>query len=200
VAAFAVGTHHGEYFGSPTLGAAGLLASGNSGDGGAVSFDGRDDSMTAQVNPTASAFTLEAIVRLRDLPNGATFRYVLFSDDEYGKSGFRFGVGAEGQLWFWTSESGGETDVVSPLGALAPQKTAHVAVTRSPSEVVLYIDGVEVARGPSDVIPSPPPLDIAAARGSHHIAAVVDEVAFYDHVVTRERLAAHARAAFATSP
>jgi hypothetical protein len=97
---------------------------------------------------------------------------------------------------FWTVESGGEQDIVSTGSVLSTNTTSHVAVVLQAGDAAtLYLDGAEVARGSADVKPTLPPLDVGAAHASLYFAGVIDEPAVYEHAVTPERIAAHARAA-----
>jgi len=87
----------------------------------------------------------------------------------------------------------GESDVVISSELLGREGWHHLAVTRAADEVVMYQDGVNVGTGE---LTTPYPIKAIGAGELNEWDEVfggwLDEIAFYDHALSAERIAQHA--------
>lgn len=186
-AADQLGRNPGVYAGGPALGAAGLLSADPD---RAASFDGVDDrvSLTADGLAPGPAFSLEAWIRPAALPAAGAFASIATRPESYS-------LQLNGPRLEWTviDALGARHRLQAPAGAVAPGATNHVAGTYDGVTQRLYVDGVEVARTG---------LAVSAGTGAgffigswdggqEFFAGTVDEVAYYNHVLTGLQVKKH---------
>jgi hypothetical protein len=94
--------------------------------------------MPTSINPWSGAFTVEAWVMPLATPG---WRNAIVVDESYQVNGFRLGYDAQLHPVFWTSESGGTTELTASA-AMSMNSWHHVAAVRSGTTVTLVVNGV----------------------------------------------------------
>jgi phosphodiesterase/alkaline phosphatase D-like protein len=188
IATDAVGTRHGTYSGSPTLGAAGLLRS--EATHTAVRFDGIDDSMSVPDSAPldlTTAITLEAWIKPEALPAAGQFASVLSKRESYS---LQFNGP---RLELTVIQGGARKRLQADPGAIVVGETYHVVGTYDGATQRLYINGVQVKTaaltGGADATGNP--VSVGSWGASEWFKGTIDEPAVYGAVLAPERVRAH---------
>ncbi|MCW5559039.1 MAG: DUF11 domain-containing protein, partial [Verrucomicrobiae bacterium] len=163
--------------------------------GAAFSVDGNWGSGIPLGSPAGfrrTEFSIEGWVRRGDVQTPGRegdAGTILGADD----GGWYFSVRNDGALIF------GKTDFIGVLSAavVTDRKWHHVAVTHSPGEVRFYADGVLITTQPFQetfLADRQYSLGGLLPSGRNAFLGDLDEIAFYDHVLTHEEIAAVAAA------
>jgi Concanavalin A-like lectin/glucanases superfamily/Fibronectin type III domain len=183
----------GTYVGSPTLGAASLLA-GEPSDG-AVGFNGTTSTVRVGQAGTldfTGALSLEAWIKPTSLPATGSFASIVTKPESYS-------LQLDGpQLELTVIESGFRMRVKAPAGAIVAGNAYYVAGTFDGTTQRLYINGAEVASaalsGTADVTSGG--LYIGSWNGGQeYFSGTIDEPAIYAKALTAAQVAAHYSAA-----
>lgn len=175
----------GSYVGTVGYGAAGAVA-GNT----AVTLTDASVAMPASVNPWSGSFTVEAWVMPLATPE---WRDAVVINETYQVNGFRLGYDAQLHPVFWTSESGGTTELTASA-AMSMNSWHHVAAVRSGTTVTLVVDGA--AAGTATNVSYLPPAAGGEWGASSGVPASArfDEVAVFPAALSTTRLQAHYQA------
>ena len=148
----------------------------------------------------SDAFTFEGWFR----PGDSGFARALLTDTSYAidattYSGTALVLEADGSLHatiIGVSDAPRVELRSAPLGL--GTRWHHVALTRTPDAIMLYVDGAVVAQGPATVVPRPSPdsnwfvgRDFGTTRAW---LGGIDEIATYDRALDAATVRAHARA------
>jgi alpha-tubulin suppressor-like RCC1 family protein len=172
-----VGTNHGTLTNNTTY------ASANVGQGFAL--DGDHDAVVIG-NPASlqlQDFTIEAWVKRNDPAVVSLHTNTCGHLFGYGRDGYAFGMYDDGGLFL--TKVGVDNVSVSP-GIIDTNSFHHVAVTKSNSTVVFYVDGVAYPTGPYVTHYEFTTGAVMGARGddrSSSFLGVIDEVALYNRAL-----------------
>ncbi|MFL5782452.1 MAG: LamG-like jellyroll fold domain-containing protein [Thermoleophilaceae bacterium] len=187
VACDSFGLNPGSYLNGVTLGVTGAIA----GDPDtAAGFDGVDDRVALPALPASVDFTVEGWQRIADSSNA--------NDTLYGRYGNlrlmpRPG-GYYAGVWLGGTEYRLEASSPANVGSWV-----HWALVRSGSTLLLYRNGVEVARRSDLPAAATAALsgDIGATSGSYPAKAALDDVAVYNSALSATAVQQHYAAAAA---
>ncbi|HFE66308.1 MAG TPA: hypothetical protein ENJ93_03510, partial [Chloroflexi bacterium] len=195
----------GAYGTAVTLPAPGLLA--NSADT-AAGFDGASaDSFvdTGVTSMSSGAFSVEAWANANTI---GTSGHRIVAKDEVGVTGAWILWFNQGKLRFQVRDSANANWVIAEAPATPPAGTPfHTVGVFDGTDVILYLDGVEVARtalGTATANTNSLPVTIGADSDplnprDHIFDGVIDEVALYNYALAPARIQAHFNAGSASS-
>ena len=195
------GGSNGTYGSTVTLGAPGLLSNSSN---TAAEFDGAsatDFVDTGVTSFTDGAFSVEAWVNAASI---GTVQHRIVAKDEIGTPGAWILWFNQGALRFQARNSTDTTWVIAQAPVTpAAGTTHHVVGVFNGADLILYLDGVEVARVPlgtattnTNTLPITigADSDTSSARG-HIFDGAIDEVAIYGYALPQGRIQAHFAAA-----
>lgn len=141
---------------------------------------------TSQVLPAlGGSFTMSLWVKLG---TRTPSRWMgLMSCEQYGQSGFRFGILNSGQLCWWTSQGGGDISLTSP-SVLSQGEWHHLAVCYQPTGARMYIDG-KLSASASNTGYYPAAADILLGHaidgaGIDPFRGEIDDIRFYSRALS----------------
>jgi hypothetical protein len=196
LAADSKGTNPGEYFDGPTLGATGAI----SGDSNtAAQFDGVRDyvSVARQIQDN---FTIEFWFKSTQGTgtNAQWWGNAGLVDAEVGGAANDFGTSLRSDGRVVAGIGAPDVSIVSASAGYNDGAWHHVAFTRTRTSgaLALYIDGVAAgtATGASTLsLTSPPAITFGrqAAGAWNYVAGTLDEVAFYNTVLSQATISSH---------
>jgi hypothetical protein len=192
-----VGGNHGQFGGSPTLGAPGLLASEPTHT--AAGFHGHDYAYFSHTSAQdlTTNMSVEAWIRPSSFPAGGSYASVVSKPESYSLQ-FR------GSQLEWTvivdpaadpsADRGRERLLLDP-GAIPLDKTSHVVATYDGSVQRLYVNGVlaksQALTIPAQVTSSEITVGSWQYGLSEYFDGTVDEVALYPTALPLARIEAH---------
>ena len=169
-----LGFNNGTLYGNATFGPGEV--------GQAFYFDGHGSSVTLANNPNLQLqdFTIEAWIRLSSLTRPGSDE-LIFS---YGDGGYGFGISPDGTP-FITSV---DYDNTKPAYQITDTNFHHLAVTKSGTTVVFYVDGVAYPASPYSTSYSFYTSPAIGARGddpggTSDFLGEIDEVSIYNYAL-----------------
>lgn len=192
-AADSKGTSQGHFFGGVALGGAGAVP----GDSNtSASFDGVDDfaSVPRQI---ADDFSIELWFRsTQGIGTGNQWwSGAGLVDAEVAGAANDFGISLRSDGRVLAGVGSPDTSILSSSGGYNNGAWHHVVLTRTRSSgaMALYINGVAAgtATGSTASLTSPTTISFGRVQGGGHLAGSLDEVAFYDAVLSPATVAAH---------
>ncbi|RYD27027.1 MAG: hypothetical protein EOP86_25130, partial [Verrucomicrobiaceae bacterium] len=186
------GGNNGEYINEPLTGADGIPGFAT---GKAVAFDGAssqkiDIPWTPVLNGTT--FSVECWAFVEGGENN--YRSPVTSRDDGPQRGYIIYAGAENTWQFWTGTGTGWNSIAGP--AVVIGEWAHLVATVSGATKQFYVNGVLAGTATSDLsLNMARPLRIGGGAtegdGTFFFNGTVDEVAYYDTVLSAGRVSAH---------
>lgn len=152
----------------------------------AVTFSEAAMTMPGAVNPWNGPFTIEAWVRPLATP---TWRDAILVNESYQVNGFRLGFDAGLRPVFWTSESGGTTELTASV-AMTLNRWYHVVAVRSGATISLLVNGAPAGSAALSYLP-PAGGGSWGAAGGRPSTARFDEVAVYPTALPTNRILTH---------
>lgn len=182
----------GTYNGSPTLGATGLVAGGDT----AVQFDGTNDYViSAGLSTAVSAFTVEAW--FSGAAPAGTDRCLVQRGSS--SSQFRIYVRTDGKIDCTVRNSGGSQTIVTSTAVVANGTARHICLVFSASTISVYIDGALDSTGSRSGSTTSANQEFylgGAGAGVANLTGTIDELAYYTSALSGTRIAAHYAAGF----
>jgi hypothetical protein len=181
----AIGTNHG------TLIQDAGYAPAEAGEG--FAFDGYQDGVAvgSAANLRLQNFTIEAWIQrasptVLNLGGGPTLDALFFS---FGTGGYGFGLEATGRPLL----SKIETDGVIVNAPITDTGWHHVAVTKSGSTLVFYVDGVAYPAGPygsTFTFSTPAAIGFRSDTGANSFFGIIDEIAVFNRALSQSEISA----------
>ena len=154
----------------------------------ALEFDGSDDYV--EIADTGlldmpSTVTVASWINPDVIPTGGGLRSILSKDENY-----EYHVRAGGEIHYWWTDSGGSAHFINTTGAgITTGNWHHVAVTYSPGEQKVYVDGVEVgsASHGGSLMTNGDPVHVGQDQffGGRFFDGVIDDVRIYASVLSQ---------------
>ena len=154
--------------------------------GNAFSFDGVNDSVTVNANPTLEPATLSVSLWVQaKLENH--IRLLIDSTHGTGQAGWALQLNSANNMSFAYGNGTTFPEVVAAIG-IADGEFHHVAATLDGTTMRLYIDGIEESTLAYTGVPTPSGRDIELGFHSslnRALDGALDEVRIYDHVLSQ---------------
>lgn len=197
-----LGANNATYNGSPILGVGGLITEG----GSAVELDGSDDSLETYIVGLVTAFSLELWMSAADgVGQGSSTCLFGQRTDSSGAELAICWLNSDGTLTLMHRNDNSGTPPEPTTSAVVDDSSPHhivMTIDGSSNTIKLYVDGTEEISdsfysSTGDWSMENAPVAIGAeyqyGDGSpkHHLACTVDEVAFYDTVLSSLDITKH---------
>ena len=118
----------------------------------------------------------------------ATVKSVM-TNETYTVSGFRYGINSSSKLQFWSTESGGTTDLTSTT-TLSTGTWYYIVMAYDGSSAKLYINGkLEATDTSASIVSNTNNITIAnAIGGKEYFDGKIDEIKFYTSALTEDEI------------
>lgn len=157
------------------------------GDGEYIQLPANDE-----LNIGSEGFTIEAWIYANEWKSQQWQGSLVNTDAPGPDRGYAFRCGASGKLSFVMSVDGAWTEVVTPA-IMNENQWHHVAAVKNTEALILYIDGLEMARLPysGDAPAAGEPIRIGASAGfgDRFFDGAIDEVRIWNVARTEQQLA-----------
>lgn len=142
----------------------------------------------------AAAFTVEALVKVNAITAGDQ---TVVCRSGANKADWRVRVDSTGAVVFGTFSGSSFNVIASPAGAITPGTVYHIAATWAGGSGALFINGQQVVTGSiARSMFGQPNITIGCEFDgiAANLNGVIDEVAYYDKVLTAAQILAHSQA------
>lgn len=168
----------------PGILSGGIICSFPGKNGKSCGFDGSDDQINISGIPI-NQFTISFWIKYN--PLSSVYNAVM-SKETTGISGFRIAMnGNTKKISFWTTESGGNLASIS-TSALNSNEWYHIAVSYDGSKGKIYLNGTKKEEKTGNYIPSADKLYVGRINGYTRWNGNIDELRFYNRVLTDEEI------------